>query len=135
MLARNSLLARLAASAATLARTKSRSALLPFLFVFDVLQGERQVGGQLVEQVDFLVVEGSGTVRVNGNGAKQPAIVDHRRSRHRTIAWANAGSRHGAKPGSVAVSWHTQVCRSRRAVPMGPRPVSLSSQVMVTASR
>ena len=86
MLARNSLLARLAASAAIFARTKLCFGLLPFLFVFDGLQGERQVGRQLVEQAEFLVVEGCGTVRVNGKGAKQPALVDDRRSRHRTVA-------------------------------------------------
>ena len=67
MLARNSLLARLAASAATLASTKFRSASLPFLVVFDGLQSERQIGCQLAEQAEFLVVEGSGMVRVNGN--------------------------------------------------------------------
>ena len=42
----------------------------------------------------------------------------------------NAASRHGAAAGSAAKSWKKYVLLLRAANPVGPRPLSLSAQVI-----
>ena len=109
--------------------------LLPLLFVFNRLQSERQIGRQFVEQLEFLVVEERGMVRVNGQRAEEPAIVEHGRSRHRTVA---SRQRRLAPRGKTGVDGRILADAGPplpKGLPTGPRPVSLSSQVTTAASK